>query len=105
MAAAYDNKDGRIRGRALQARRLKVWSKDPRCAMCRKLCEFNDEPGRGFQLDHKTPLFKGGPDTEANCQVLCVGPNGCHDKKTAGDLGYVAPVVIGEDGWPVGSAG
>jgi len=101
VTAKYDNRDGRIRGRALQARRLKVWSKDPRCAVCRKLCEFNDKPGRGFQLDHKVPVFKGGADTEANCQVLCAGETGCHAKKTAKDMGYVAPVQIGEDGWPL----
>lgn len=35
----------RISGRRLQARRLKVWSKNPHCAMCGKLVEFNDEPG------------------------------------------------------------
>lgn len=103
MTAKFDNTDGRIRGRKLQERRLKVWSKDPRCAQCRKLVEFNALPGRGFQLDHKVPIFKGGPDTVDNCQVLCVGPNGCHDKKTADDLGYRLPVVIGEDGWPVGT--
>ena len=103
MTSKYDNKDGRIRGRALQARRLKVWTKDPRCAKCKKLVEFNDKPGRGFQLDHKVPLFKGGPDTEENCQVLCVGPEGCHDRKTASDLGYTPSVRIGEDGWPLGT--
>jgi len=101
MAARFDNGDGRIRGRALQARRLTVWTRDPRCARCRKLWEFSALPGRGFQLDHKVPLFRGGPDTEANCQVLCCGPDGCHDRKTADDLGYVAAVRIGEDGWPV----
>lgn len=105
MVAQFDNQDGRIRGRALQARRLKVWSRDPRCAMCRKLCEFNAESDRGFQLDHKVPLFKGGPDTIENCQVLCVGPGGCHEKKTADDLGYLTPVRIDEDGWPVGAGG
>ncbi|MBB3639807.1 HNH endonuclease [Variovorax atrisoli] len=102
MTAKFDNNDGRIRGRALQARRLKVWSKDPRCAKCRKLCEFNALPGRGFQLDHKNPIIKGGPDTEENCQVLCCGPGSCHDMKTAKDLGHAPTVRITEDGWPEG---
>jgi 5-methylcytosine-specific restriction endonuclease McrA len=69
-------------GRKLQDRRLKVWAKDPRCAMCGKLTEF---PG-GFELDHRIPLFLGGEDIEANCQVLCSGTDGCHASKTASDM-------------------
>lgn len=103
MTAKYDNKDGRIRGRALQARRLKVWTKDPRCARCRKLCEFNAVPGRGFQLDHKIALANGGQDVEANCQVLCCGIGSCHEVKTARDLGYAMTVPVSEDGWPLGT--
>lgn len=75
-------KDRRITGRKLQDRRLKVWSKDPRCAMCGRVCDFPS----GFELDHKVPLYQGGADTEDNCQVLCSGPDGCHVKKTAQDL-------------------
>lgn len=74
--------DRRITGRKLQDRRLKVWAKDPRCAVCGKLTEFP----HGFELDHKVPLFKGGEDIEGNCQVLCSGPDGCHAKKTTEDL-------------------
>lgn len=96
-ARLFDNKDGRLRGRKLQERRLKVWSKDPRCAQCGKLTAYPS----GFQLDHKIALTNGGKDTEDNTQVLCIGPTGCHDKKTAQDLGYKQPVRIGEDGWPV----
>jgi 5-methylcytosine-specific restriction protein A len=96
MTAKYDNADGRMRGRKLQARRLKVWAQDPRCAVCRKLTAYPD----GFQLDHKVPLFKGGEDTDANCQVLCA-PNGCHDRKTAKDMGYREKVAISPDGWPM----
>ena len=100
MAARYDNTDGRMRGRKLQERRLRVWAKDPRCAMCRTLTVFP----AGFQLDHKVPLFKGGKDTDENCQVLCVaakGRAGCHDRKTAEDMGHREQVVIGEDGFPI----
>lgn len=103
MTARFDNSDGRIRGRKLQERRLKVWSKDPRCAMCRKLVEFSARLGFGFQLDHRIALTNGGEDTEANCQVLCIGiaGEGCHERKTAQDLGqrYLAP--IGLEGWPL----
>lgn len=101
-AAKYDNTDGRIRGRALQERRLRIWSKDPRCAMCRRLVEFSARPGYGFQLDHKLAITNGGPDTDENCQVLCAGPNRCHDKKTAQDMGHRQRQAIGEDGWPAG---
>lgn len=72
----------RMTGRKLQERRLRVWSRDPHCAHCGKLCEFPE----GFELDHKVPLFQGGEDTDENCQVLCFGPDGCHAKKTAQDM-------------------
>ncbi|ORE33782.1 HNH endonuclease [Pseudomonas aeruginosa] len=86
----------RLKGRALQDRRLKVWSRNPCCAMCGKLCDFPS----GFELDHKIPLFKGGEDTEQNCQVLCSGPDGCHAKKTNADLGRRPKLRVGIDGWP-----
>ncbi|WP_444437114.1 HNH endonuclease [Pseudomonas sp. A6] len=75
-------KERRMTGRKLQDRRLRVWSKDPCCANCGKLCDFP----AGFELDHKVPLFQGGADTDDNCQVLCAGPDGCHAKKTMKDL-------------------
>ena len=88
----------RIRGRKLQARRLRIWSADPHCAMCGKLCAYP----AGFELDHIKSLDAKGDDTDENCQVLCVdtdgsaadgGKAGCHRKKTAQDMGYkhVAP--------------
>lgn len=69
-------------GRRLQDRRLRVWSRDPRCARCGRLTDY---PG-GFELDHCVPLFQGGEDTEDNCQILCSGPDGCHARKTLQDL-------------------
>lgn len=89
----------RITGRALQRRRLSVWTADPTCARCGKLTAYPS----GFELDHRVPLFKGGDDTEDNCQVLCNGVNGCHEKKTADDLGYRHRPAIGLDGYPVES--
>lgn len=87
----------RITGRALQKRRLSVWTKDPTCALCGRLTDYPS----GFELDHRIPLFKDGEDTEANCQVLCNGVNGCHEKKTAADLGYRHKQTIGLDGYPI----
>lgn len=84
----------RMSGRKLQARRLRIWTQDPCCAICGRLTDYPD----GFQLDHKTPLFKGGPDTDENCQVLCAGSNGCHEKKTEKDMGYVERTKFKPDG-------
>lgn len=86
----------RLAGRALQARRLRVWTRDPNCAMCGRLTDYPS----GFELDHKTPLSKGGQDVEDNCQVLCKGAEGCHQRKTAEDLGYTYRPPAGLDGYP-----
>lgn len=85
--ATTSTRERRMTGRGLQDRRWKVWQKDPHCAGCGRLVEF---PG-GFELDHITPLFQGGADSEENCQILCVrygldGKSGCHVAKTAEDL-------------------
>lgn len=77
----------RMRGRALQARRWRIWSLNPCCAVCGRVTAF---PG-GFELDHRVPLHAGGPDTDENCQVLCVHFDaagekvGCHAEKTRAD--------------------
>ena len=89
-AMAYDNTDGRIRGRKLQAARLRIWSNNPHCARCGKLVAF---PG-GFELDHITALHKdGSTNDDDNMQVLCIEVKdgvkvGCHIDKTAEDMGY-----------------
>lgn len=84
----------RVRGRALQTRRQRVWAKDPCCAECRKLTEYPS----GFELDHIVAIDNGGPDTYDNLQVLC---HVCHERKTASDLGRRYRRAVGEDGWPV----
>ena len=87
---AYDNTDGRLRGRKLQAARLRIWSANPYCARCGKLVSF---PG-GFELDHITALHKdGSTNDDDNMQVLCVELRdgvkmGCHIDKTIEDMGY-----------------
>lgn len=57
----------------------------------------------GFDLDHRIALDNGGTNDDANLQILCNGPTGCHEKKTAVDLGYTFRVktMTGDDGWPV----
>lgn len=80
-------RENRMTGRALQARRLRIWTRNPRCACCDRLTAFP----HGFELDHIVPLFQGGQDTDENCQVLCVErlPDGrkagCHVVKSAED--------------------
>lgn len=76
--------EARMAGRALQARRLRIWTKSPTCAVCGRLTSYPS----GFELDHRVPLHQGGPDADENCQVLCSGDDGCHRKKTAQDLGH-----------------
>lgn len=74
--------DNRMTGRRLQARRLRLWAADPHCAGCGRLVAMHE-----FELDHKVALLNGGADVDENCQVLCVGPEGCHHRKTQADLG------------------
>lgn len=91
---AYDNSDGRLRGRKLQAARLRIWSANPHCARCGKLVAYP----RGFELDHikavSTTADKTGMNDDDNMQVLCVEmtsdgiKTGCHIDKTAEDMGY-----------------
>lgn len=68
----YDNDDGRLRGRRLQATRLRLWAKDLHCAKCREFVEY---PG-GFELDHiraiSTATDKSKINLDANLQILCI---------------------------------
>jgi 5-methylcytosine-specific restriction enzyme A len=99
-SARYDNTDGRLRGRGLQARRLRKWTEaEGLCARCGELTEYADPRAnpRGFHLDHIAHLDKSKDDSEDNTQVMC---EPCHKIKTAIDLGHQAKVKIGEDGWP-----
>jgi 5-methylcytosine-specific restriction protein A len=74
--------DHRVTGRALQARRQRLWKQNPNCAGCGCMTVYP----YGFELDHRIPLYQGGEDTEANCQILCNGPDGCHLAKTREDM-------------------
>ena len=89
--AKYDNSDGRLRGAKAVARRLRIWTRSPYCAMCGTLTNYPD----GFHADHITPLHKKGEDTDKNLQTLCIP---CHDKKTAQDMGYAERVEFDAQG-------
>lgn len=58
--------------------RKDIW---PECAQCKG--EFLPSQ---IDIDHITPLSKGGEDVADNVQLLC---KGCHKVKTALDMGYV----------------
>lgn len=78
----------RITGRALQARRLRLWiERGQCCAMCGAMVVHP----YGYELDHVVPLYLGGEDVDANCQLLCAWRDedgqmqGCHVAKTRQD--------------------
>lgn len=95
MSASFDNTDGRLRGRGLQARRLRKWTEATGC--CAECGALTDYPN-GFQLDHIKALVNGGDDKEEQTQVLCLP---CHEAKTNEDLGRREQIQIGDDGWPI----
>lgn len=80
--------DRRITGRALQARRERLWlERGQRCACCGRVVIHP----YGYELDHVVPLYLGGEDTDENCQLLCAWRDdegrqqGCHVDKTRQD--------------------
>jgi 5-methylcytosine-specific restriction protein A len=86
----------RLRGRALQALRHRLYQDDPRCVRC--LAKDPPVVRLGEESDHKIALTNGGEDTPENRQWLC---RCCHREKTAEDMGYKLRPVIGLDGYPV----
>lgn len=75
----------RMTGRRLQERRKRLWADNPHCKKCGRVVPYP----HGFELDHIVPLFKGGQDTDENCQLLCIDGSrgsGCHHVKTIEDL-------------------
>jgi 5-methylcytosine-specific restriction protein A len=87
----------RLRGRALQESRARILRRDDGlCVHCRELGHVT----KATEIDHITPLFKGGTDDDDNKQSLC---HACHSDKTARDLGKRPRLTIGLDGVPVGN--
>ena len=77
---------------ALRARTLRA---NPLCVTCQRKGRLT----AAAEVDHITPLHKGGTDDSSNLQGLC---HPCHADKTAAEQGYKVRVQIGADGWPVG---
>lgn len=73
----------RVRGRARQEARLRIWLRDgPHCAHCGGLVDITPGTRSPFELDHIIPLWKGGKDSDGNRQCLC--PD-CHLVKTVAE--------------------
>lgn len=72
----------RIRGSKLQRIRQDHLRASPLCVICAK-------KGRvtvAVEVDHITPLYKGGAEHPDNRQSLC---KACHAEKTNEDMGHV----------------
>lgn len=82
----------RERGRAKQARNVRLLRREPLC----RHCAARGVTRAAAVLDHIVPLAKGGAESDDNLQPLCVE---CHNVKTAADFG--ATPAVGPDGWPV----
>ena len=98
LGRAPTRSDLRMAGRALQERRLRLWTRSPCCAKCGRLTDIAKDAALGFELDHEIRLADGGEDTDANCQVLCVEwvcgkKAGCHAEKTRRE-GGAKPLTI-----------
>ncbi len=68
----------RLRGKRGVQRRLRLLSAQPLCVICQAAGRIT--PAR--ELDHRVPLWEGGPDTDANLDPLC---RRCHRAKSAGE--------------------
>ena len=84
----------RTRGRIWQRIRAQVLKANPLCVMCQSAGRVT----LAREVDHITPLHKGGTDDTTNLQGLCVP---CHADKSARDLGHRVRHWTGADGWPV----
>lgn len=65
----------RLRGRANQARRLRVFTRNPLCVPCEALGRVT----LATIADHIIPLAEGGRDDESNLRGICAE---CHKVKT-----------------------
>ena len=69
---AYDNSDGRLRGRKLQATRLRIWSKDA-AGQDQLLTLLESNVGALFLGRVETPFSIKGSDNELQGQVRATG--------------------------------
>lgn len=80
VAAANVGEIKRTRGSAWMAIRARILRRDK--GLCQE-CQRNDRLSKATQVDHITPLHRGGRDNDANLEAICAG---CHDVKTAAEM-------------------
>lgn len=93
MALSSEGK--RIRGSA------GVKARKRRLARTNGLCERCLAKGRvtlADEVDHETPLSRGGTDTDDNTRNLC---RSCHDEAGGEQFGRKQVVGVDADGWPL----
>jgi len=83
----------RLVGRALQARNLRIKTRDQyTCRACGRLTEDGE-------VDHRIPLSQGGSDRDDNLQWLCRTP--CHEVKSLREQGGQLKQGCNTSGEPV----
>jgi 5-methylcytosine-specific restriction protein A len=80
----------RTRGRRWMAMRQAVLTAEPLCRECLK----HDRTTLAQEVDHITPLHKGGTDARDNLQPLC---RACHAGKTASEHPQAKPIIRASD--------
>lgn len=83
----------RIRGRKGVDMRARVLNAEPLCRPCAKA-------GRtcvAVEVDHVTPLSRGGTNDLGNLQPICLQ---CHQDKSLRERGARPRLRINVDGWP-----
>jgi 5-methylcytosine-specific restriction protein A len=84
----------RIRGRRGVELRRRLKARQPLCPLCfaQGVIRLAEE------IDHRTPLHKGGDNSADNLQPLC---RQHHAEKTRRDLGQRRPQRVDATGWPL----
>ena len=79
QASAIASGDVRIRGNSLQAIRRRIFERDCGLCVCPR-CKVQDAVRAASIVDHVTPLWAGGQESDDNRQSISVE---CHDLKSA----------------------
>jgi len=90
----------RLRGRANQQARRRLFASSPLCVSCKAKGRVTAATER----DHIVPLHQGGEESPSNEQPLC---HACHAEKSAREAGktYKRKVRVWLDGYPTGGVG
>ena len=82
-------------GRQWRRLRAQLLAQEPLC----RLCMGNGRVTAATEVDHISPLHKGGREFDANnLRPVC---HDCHQDVTNAELGRRVRAEIGLDGWPI----